>query len=456
MGLPTLHELLDRMKWRWESVDLDKLNKLGIRLHTNMINSSMIVVTYPPKSILPPITEDEIFKGFNSTEKFTLYIHIPFCTGACHYCGFSRWLASDKSKITEFLKALENEASLIRQKFGGKVKIQSIYIGGGTPTTLLSEQVEMLFGIINENFELAPGAEVTVEGSPETMDERIISLLKGNGVTRISIGAESFDNLTLKNIGRRHDAKMTIGAFEMLKKGGFENINFDLIRGLPGYTIEKMYHDLEITSQYRFPSISSYAATVKPNTIWSRKMTTNPSLLPSEVDRIRMHILFTEGMHALGYNQKPVDWFNIESQYEYNQQAQKWDEMISSIALGPSSYGYLNGTQYYNEGQHNLQEYYKPLKEGRIPIRHGFKLGHRERARRNLIFGLKYGINIKKFTKKHDIEPRKIEPRIYDSLRDAVLIKENNGVVELSYVGKLFADEIMSKFYSKTLNFINK
>lgn len=166
---------------------------------------------------------------------YSLYVGIPFCPSVCTYCSFSSGALSDWSgRIWDYLAALESELEFIGERCRGR-KLNTIYMGGGTPTTLTAEQLEDLLSCIDRHFSREHLLEYTVEaGRPDSITKEKLMVLKAHGVTRISINPQSMQQKTLDRIGRRHRVEEIVEAYELARRMGFDNINMDLIAGLPG------------------------------------------------------------------------------------------------------------------------------------------------------------------------------------------------------------------------------
>ncbi len=183
-----------------------------------------------------------------------LYIHIPFCRSKCPYCSF--YSETCLHLIDDFLDALEREACEASVK-----NFSTCYIGGGTPSVLSAERLERLFGILRGSFNLAPGAEITVEVNPESANKELLKALLELGANRLSVGAQSAHDSELAALGRRHRAADTIGCIESALAAGFSNISLDLIFGFVGQTKESWGKSLEWAAGLPVSHISTYALT---------------------------------------------------------------------------------------------------------------------------------------------------------------------------------------------------
>ena len=188
--------------------------------------------------------EKELLERLDYDNGYSLYVGIPFCPTVCSYCSFSSGALADwESRVEDYLDALCKELKFIAQKSSLK-KLNTIYIGGGTPTTLTAGQLERLLCCIDENFSREHLLEYTVEaGRPDSITREKLEAIRRHGVTRISINPQSMQQKTLDAIGRRHSVEQIITAYGMARELGFDNINMDIIAGLPGEDL----HDMEDT-----------------------------------------------------------------------------------------------------------------------------------------------------------------------------------------------------------------
>ncbi|MBO4901610.1 MAG: coproporphyrinogen dehydrogenase HemZ [Lachnospiraceae bacterium] len=179
--------------------------------------------------------ERNILQGLHTTDGFSLYIGIPFCPTTCMYCSFTSYPIGKYRELTDaYLAALDAELGLISETFAGKV-LDSIYIGGGTPTTLESSQMETLRRMLETYFDLRTVREFTMEaGRPDSITVEKLATMRAIGIDRMSVNPQTMHDETLKVIGRRHSVQQTVEAFHMAREAGFTNINMDIILGLPG------------------------------------------------------------------------------------------------------------------------------------------------------------------------------------------------------------------------------
>ena len=208
--------------------------------------------------------EREILSGIHYENGFSLYVGIPFCPTTCLYCSFTSFpLTSWKERVDEYLDALEREmeasAPLMRDKI-----LDTLYIGGGTPTTLEPEQSRRLIGMIGRYFDLSALQEFTVEaGRPDSITADKLAVLKECGVGRISVNPQTMRDRTLKLIGRQHSAAQTADAFRLAREAGFHNINMDIILGLPGETEEDVRYTIDAIKELGPDDLTVHSLAVK-------------------------------------------------------------------------------------------------------------------------------------------------------------------------------------------------
>ena len=208
--------------------------------------------------------EREVLKGLDYQEGYSLYVGIPFCPSICLYCSFSssplnRW----QKQVDAYLEALFSELRFLGKAYKGR-KLNTIYVGGGTPTTLTAEQLHRLMGVLEEAFDYGHLRELTVEaGRPDSVTPKKFRVLKEHGVTRVSVNPQTMNQATLDLIGRRHTVEQTKEAFYMARESGFDNINMDLILGLPGETEEDVRRTVEKVVSLSPDSLTVHSLAIK-------------------------------------------------------------------------------------------------------------------------------------------------------------------------------------------------
>ena len=192
-----------------------------------------------------------------------LYVHIPFCARICPYCAFYKERA-DASQTQRFCEALLREIEEVRDRFA--LKAETIFFGGGTPTALTTSQLEFLLGGMRERLDLSRLTEWTLEANPGSVSPRKAASLRAMGVSRISLGVQSWDDELLKLLGREHNAAQAAASFDILREAGFANVSIDLMFGLPGQSLAQWESDLQKTIALHPDHISTYCLTYEEDT----------------------------------------------------------------------------------------------------------------------------------------------------------------------------------------------
>ena len=190
--------------------------------------------------------EKEILKNIDYDNGYSLYIGIPFCPTTCLYCSFTSYpICSYADIVDDYLKCIMKEIDYVSENFKGKT-LDTIYVGGGTPTTLLPEQIERLLGYVYDKLDVSKVKELTVEsGRPDSITREKLATMKKMGVTRISVNPQTMRDKTLELIGRRHTVSQLVDSYNMAREEGFDNINMDIILGLPYETADDVRYTME-------------------------------------------------------------------------------------------------------------------------------------------------------------------------------------------------------------------
>lgn len=236
-----------------------------------------------------------------------IYVHIPFCERKCNYCAFYSKVG-DCSEKNSYVDALIREINLR----GDNSAVQTIYFGGGTPTTLELAQLEKIFGAVRKNFNVDAGAEITIEANPGTVDAAYLRGLKSLGFNRISIGVQSFNDSLLKILGRIHSSRAAIDSIE-LAKIFFANVSIDLMYGLPTQTLNDVRNDLEHVKALDVRHVSIYGLEVEEGTQFYNLARAGKLNLPEENLCADMYDLITTTLPAFGYRRYEISNFARET-----------------------------------------------------------------------------------------------------------------------------------------------
>ena len=229
-----------------------------------------------------------IIDSLHGTDGYSIYIGIPFCPSTCMYCSFTSYpIFKWKDKVDEYIECLKKEIDYLSEEFADKT-IDTVYVGGGTPTTLLPYQIDELLGYLRDKLDLNQCRELTVEaGRPDSITEEKLEALKRNGVTRISVNPQTMNEDTLRLIGRAHTVEQFREAFAVARKY-FDNINTDLILGLPGEDDEKVKYTFEEIKKLRPDSITVHSMAIKRAAHMDEYLKSNPDIKSEITDEMMM------------------------------------------------------------------------------------------------------------------------------------------------------------------------
>ncbi|KAA1172462.1 radical SAM family heme chaperone HemW [Marinobacter salinexigens] len=205
----------------------------------------------------------------------SLYIHVPWCVRKCPYCDFNSHAIKQDIPEERYLKALLEDLDE-DLSFASDRSIQTIFIGGGTPSLMSGPFYQNLFNELKKRLALSPDAEITLEANPGTLEEGRFEAFRAAGINRLSIGVQSFNPVHLTELGRIHDRESAHRAIEAAREAGFDNFNIDLMHGLPGQSVEDALSDLRLALEHNPPHLSWYQLTLEPNTEFYSRPPTLP------------------------------------------------------------------------------------------------------------------------------------------------------------------------------------
>lgn len=366
-----------------------------------------------------------------------LYIHVPFCNSICNYCDFKRCIYTEK--YSELW--LENVIDDLKKSKLDNCSLKTIYLGGGTPTSLNIKQLEKLLDQINcYNFD--NDFEYTIETNLENIDYSLIELLKKYGINRISLGVQSYDDDILKLINRKHSSKMISEKLQLLVDNGIENISIDLIYGFKEQSIDSWKKTLELAStDLRIKHISIYSLTIEPNSIFGKQ---NYEMVDNDIEA-EMYEIGISILEKNGFNQYEVANFCREK-YESKHNLSYWHyDDFKGIGVGAS--GKENHIRYNIVG--SIQEYCKcgPKKEEILLTKNDEII---EFIMMNL--RLREGLSIYKFNTVFSANFISLFDNLLDDLeKDDWIIMKNNHVIPTKK-GLFFLHDLIIKFMEEIEN----
>ncbi len=289
-----------------------------------------------------------------------LYIHIPFCKQACHYCDFH--FSTSVKKKGELVDMLCKELVLRKNELPDNV-IETIYFGGGTPSLLSAEELKQIFDTIHSNFQVSDDAEITLEANPDDLSIKKLEVLKVSGINRLSIGVQSFFEEDLKLMNRAHNEKEALESIQMAKEY-FDNISIDLIYGIPGMTEERWRENLRIALDLNLPHFSCYALTVEPNTAL-KKFIEKGIIKPVDDEASKAHFgSLVETLLNAGFVHYEFSNFGKPGYFSRNNTAYWFGKPY--LGIGPSGHSFDGNIRKWNISNNSL--YIKALQKDTIPM----------------------------------------------------------------------------------------
>lgn len=369
-----------------------------------------------------------------------IYVHIPFCKRKCHYCDFISYCNKD-SKIEEYIQAVKKEIAW--QKI--KSEITTIYIGGGTPSYIDSKYIKEILEEIN-NKSVSKNAEITIEVNPGTVTIEKLTDYKQAGINRLSIGLQTSKDELLKQIGRIHNFEQFLETYEMARKVGFQNINVDLMLGLPNQRISDLKETLEKVMELQPEHISVYSLIVEDGTPIANKIESGELQLPEEDVERNMYWYVKNTLELNGYIHYEISNF-AKKGYESKHNMNCWKQK-EYLGIGTAAHSYRDITRYSNT--ENLEEYIKNIQKEnfeRNRIIHEIQKED-DTKKEYMILGLRQieGVQISKFKEKFVDNPVYLFRKELNKLSDQGLISVDDDYIKLTNKGIDLANLVWEEF----------
>jgi len=368
-----------------------------------------------------------------------IYIHIPFCMSKCSYCDF--FSITDLSFKKEFISALNREIILSP---GKHLKFDSLYIGGGTPSILPAEAISRIIDNTAAAFNLDSSAEITMEANPATLNRENLKEFKMAGINRLTLGIQSFHCKNLKFLGRLHSGKEAVYAVELARKCGFENINIDLIYGIPGQTKKMWLKDLQQGVNLSPTHFSCYMLTFEPGTKMEERLQKKIFRPMPESEICNLMNATTSFLISKGYLRYEISNYalgNNCSDYRSRHNRKYWSS-VPYIGLGPSAHSFIEPARYENIS--SVKEYIKSLKKGELPVIGKELLNKNQRMTEEILLGLRKtdGLNLVIFNQKFNTDFLKKFHEPIRTLEKLKFIQTNKNRCKLTNQGILYHNSI--------------
>jgi oxygen-independent coproporphyrinogen III oxidase len=290
-----------------------------------------------------------------------IYIHVPFCKQACHYCNFH--FSTKLNDIDTLVACMETEMALQQPYLQDEV-VESIYFGGGTPSLLSIAQLERILNTLHKHYHIAPTVELTLEMNPDDAHTETMKQWMALGINRLSIGVQSFDETILQWMHRAHNQTQAKACIGMAQQVGLTNISADLIYGNPGQTLAQWQDDVNTLLQYNIPHISSYALTVEPNTALGKKIAIKKQ---TNINEAAQQAMFTSLVHMLtAYGYEHYEISNFAKPGMYSKHNRNYWRQQKYLGIGPSAHSYNITSRQWNIS--NNQAYVQALQQQQLPF----------------------------------------------------------------------------------------
>jgi oxygen-independent coproporphyrinogen III oxidase len=376
-----------------------------------------------------------------------IYIHIPFCEKKCIYCDF--YSEANHNDRDIFIQFLIKEIEMNRQYFSYE-EIETIYFGGGTPSLLEPKQVDKILSVVNNNFKVRGGAEITFEVNPGTVDEQKLSDYKQIGINRLSIGIQSLDEKDLVFLTRIHNAADALRCYESARTSGFENISIDLIFGLPTQTINSWQKVLDQATGLKPQHISAYNLIVEEGTPLFRLVDTKQISKQSEDIETQMFEDTISNLTSAGYRHYEVSNYALPD-FESRHNNNYWN-YTNYFGFGPSAHSFLDGKRWWNV--RSIFSYYSRIDNGILPVEGEETLDRSQQISELIMLGLRSkGVNIFKLKNDLDFDFLKTFDETINLLIETRLGTLNGEYFSLTKKGILISDEISRKLISQPASF---
>ncbi len=387
---------------------------------------------------------------FSQVDVDALYVHIPFCPHKCFYCDFNSYVVESEDPVWQYLYALERELEWTAG-LQPDVPLQTVFVGGGTPTALNVAQMEFFLQSLQRTFgvRLAPGAEFTMEANPGTVAADKLAVMRAGGVNRLSFGAQTFDEQLLKEIGRIHSAADVTQSVALARAAGFTNLSVDLMFGLPRQTAVMLQDSVERALALGLPHLSIYGLKIEENTLFHSLYMKNELLLPDEEVELAMYVDLMERLANAGYEQYEISNF-ARAGYKSRHNLTYWRNR-AYYGVGAGAHGYVNGLRHVNVK--GVQAYIQASREG-FPRLETQVISPLEAMEDFMMVGLRVleGVRTDDFRAQFGEPLERRFAAVLDTLCARGLLTATAGGYRLTRAGIVLGNEVFAAFLSAAMD----
>jgi oxygen-independent coproporphyrinogen-3 oxidase len=409
------------------------------------------VAAYPPFSVWSAKQVSAFHEALNRPRSgpVGIYVHLPFCPQKCDYCYYLSYTRQNPSVVDRYIDAVIGEMELYGQHAAVKGRPASfVYFGGGTPSTLSDDQLLRLVDGLKRVVSWEQVEEVTFECAPRSVREDFLETMREAGVTRVSMGVQSFDDELLKTNGRVHLAEDVVRAFKRIQTLKFDQVNLDLMCGLIGETDEQWRDSVRKVIELGPDSVTIYQTEIPANTRLFREL--KDGVLPAEpvswdTKRARLDYGFRE-LERAGYSVASA--YNAiknpqRHQFLYQDHLWRGEDMLG---LGVAAFGYIDGVHFQNEN--TLEKYETAVEGGRVPVNRAYALSVHDRLVREFVLQLKLGeVAVEPFRRRFGVEIKDAFSGPLRALSSKGFLSFDDSSVRLTRLGLLRVDRLLPLFY---------
>jgi len=372
-----------------------------------------------------------------------LYIHIPYCIHKCGYCDFNSHPIK-QDEMNHYIDALVAEMKHYAKTYSNTNIIRTIFLGGGTPTTLTVYQLERILKECVSEFTVASDAEITIEANPATIDIEQLKSIRQTGYNRISIGVQSFDKAELKLLDRAHGPEEIHSTVDRARKAGFDNLSLDLMFAVPNQSLSSWESNLNKALEKNPEHLSTYNLTIEQGTAFSKLQSNGKLIMPDDDHQLELYKKTIERLTKKGFHHYEISNFARRGK-ECKHNITYWENK-NTLGLGAGASSYMNGTRFKNI---NLPAHYiRQVKEKKIAVEHSETLEPRQAMGETIMLGLRLlqGISIHQFEKRFQISFINLFRNIISALKEKELVIIEKDYLRLSQKGLFWADSVTLEF----------
>lgn len=365
-----------------------------------------------------------------------IYIHVPFCRKACHYCDFH--FSTDVRYRQQMMLAMAKEAVLQQENFKN-LKPETLYFGGGTPSLIETRLLETLVDTLRNQFDLSHLIETTLEANPEDLTGEKLLEFKSLGIDRLSIGVQTLDERTLQFLNRNHSGQQSLEALDRCRDAGYSNISVDLIFAIPGRTIDVLRNDLKVLLAFAPEHISTYGLTIEHGTYFGHQANKGKFLAVDEEQNALEFETIIETLVAAGYRQYEISNFCLPNRHSRHNSAYWKGEPY--LGLGPGAHSFHDTYRQFNISNNHL--YMQSIAENILPAAVE-KLSMTDRINEAIMTALRTeaGIALNKLKEWSGYDLLKENDLVVKSMVEASTAVISDDCLRLTKKGKMIADKI--------------